>query len=54
MHGLHQRTPSMVKLKVGLHHGCSGGEHRSSGVVKLVMRLHHGSPQVVKLKVGLH
>ena len=29
-------------------------DHRSSGVVKLVMGLHHGSPRVVKLEVGLH
>ena len=44
----------MVKLKVGLHHGCSSSDHRSPGVVKLVMGLHHGSRKVVKLEVGLH
>ena len=44
----------MVELEVGLHHGCSGSDHRSPGVVKLVMGLHHGSPRVVKLEVGLH
>ena len=44
----------MVKLEVGLHHGYPGSDHRSLGVVKLVMELHHGSPIVVKLEVGLH
>ena len=44
----------MVKLEVGLHHGCSGSDHRSPGVVKLVMGLHHGNPRMVKLEVGLH
>ena len=51
----------MVELKVGLHHGCLGGDHRClggdhrcPGVVKLVMGLHRGSSMVVKLEVGLH
>ena len=54
MHGLHQESPRVVQLEVGLHHGCLSGDHRSPGVVKLVMGLHHGSPRVVKLEVGLH
>ena len=52
--GLYQESPRVVELKVGLHHGYSGSDHRSSGVVKLVMGLHHGSPMVVKLEVGLY
>ena len=44
----------MVKLEVGLYHGCPNSDYRSPGVVKLVMGLHHGSPKVVKLEVGLH
>ena len=43
-----------MKLEVGLHHGCLGGDHGCPGVVKLAMRLHRGSPMVVKLEVGLH
>ena len=43
-----------MELEVGLHHGCPGSDHRSPGVVKLVMELHHGSPTVVKLEVGFH
>ena len=39
----------MVELKVVLHHGCLGNDHRSPGVVELEMKLHHGSPRVVKL-----
>ena len=54
MYGLHQESPRVVELEVELHNGCLGSDHRSSGVVKLVMRLHHGSPRVVKLEVGLH
>ena len=54
MHRLHQESPRIVELEVGLHHGCSGSNHRSLGVVKLVMLVHHGSPTVVKLEVGLH
>ena len=53
--GLHQLgSPKVVKLEVGLHHGCPGSDHRSPGVVKLVMELYHGNPRVVKLEVGLH
>ena len=44
----------MVDLKVGLHYGCLSSDHRSPGVVKLVMGLHHGSQRVVKLEVGFH
>ena len=44
----------MVKLEVGLHHGCLGSDHRNPGVVELVIWLHHGSPRVVKLELGLH
>ena len=51
VHGLHQESPRVVELKVGLHHGYLGGDYGCSGVVKLVMRLHHGSPMVVKLEV---
>ena len=54
VHGLHQESPRMVELEVGLHHGCFGGDHRSPEVVKLVMGLHHRSPKVVKLVVGLY
>ena len=54
MHGLHHKSPKVVKLVHRLHHGCLGGDHGCSGVVKLVMGLHRGSPMVVKLKVGLH
>ena len=44
----------MVELEVGFHHGCLGSDHRSLGVVELVMWLHHGSLRVVKLELGLH
>ena len=54
MHGLHQESPKVVKLEVGLHHGCPGSNHRGPRVVKLVMGLYHGSPRVVKLEVGFH
>ena len=54
VHGLHHRSPKVVKLVHGLHHGCLGGDHGCPEVVKLVMGLHHGSPMVVKLEVGLH
>ena len=54
VHGLHQESPRVVELKVGFHHGCLGGDHGCLGVVKLVMGLHRGSPMVVKLEVGLH
>ena len=52
MHGLHQESPMVVELEVGLHHGCFGGDHRSPRVVELVMGLHHGSPKMAKLEVG--
>ena len=54
VHRLHQASPRVVELEIGLHHGCLGGDHGCSGVVKLVMGLHHGSPMVVKLEIGLH
>ena len=54
VYGLHQESPMVVELEVGLHHGYLGGDHRSPEVVELVMGLHHGSPKVVKLEVGLH
>ena len=54
VHGLHQKSPMVVELEVGLHHGCLGGDHGCPGVVKLVMGLHCGCPMVVKLEVGLH
>ena len=54
MHGLHHKSPKVVKLVYRLYHGCLGGDHGCSGVVKLVMGLHCGSPMVVKLEVGLH
>ena len=53
-HGLHQESPRVVELEVGLHHGRPNSDHRSPRVMKLVMRLHHGSPRVVKLVMGLH
>ena len=54
VHGLHHRSPKVVKLVHGLHHGCLGGDHGCPEVVKLVMGLRRGSPMVVKLEVGLH
>ena len=54
VHGHHQESPRVMELQVGLHHGCIGSDHRSPGVVELVMRLHHGSPSVVKLVMRLH
>ena len=54
VHGLHHRSPKVVKLVHGLHHGCLGGDHGCPEVVKLVMELRHGRPMVVKLEVGLH
>ena len=54
MHGLHQEGLRLVELEVGLHHGYPGSDHRSPGVVKLVMGLHQGSRRVMKLEVGLH
>ena len=54
MHGLHQESPRVVELEIGLHYGCLRSDHRSLGVVELVMWLHHGSPRVVKLELGLH
>ena len=53
-HGLHQESPRVVELEVGLHHGCLGSDHRSLGVVELDKWLHHGNPRVVKLELGLH
>ena len=53
VHGVHHRSPKVVKLVHGLHHGCLGGDHGWPEVVKLVMGLHRGSPMVVKLEVGL-
>ena len=44
----------MVELNIGLYHGCPSSDHRSPGVVKLVMRLHHGSPKMVKLDIDLY
>ena len=37
VHGLHHRSPKVVKLVHGLHHGCLGGDHGCPVVVKLVM-----------------
>ena len=54
VHGLHHRSPKVVKLVHELHHGCLGGDHGCPVVVKLVMGLHRGCPMVVKLEVGLH
>ena len=42
VHGLHQESPRVVELEVGLHHGCLGNDHRNPGVVELVMRLYQG------------
>ena len=54
VHGLHQESPRVVELEVGLHHGCLSSNHRSRGMVELVMRLHHESPSMVKLVMRLH
>ena len=43
-----------MELEVGLYHGYLGSDHRSLGVVKLVMGLHYGSPRVVKLVMELY
>ena len=40
VHGLHQESPWMVELEVGFYNGYLGSDHRS--------------PRVVKLEVGLH
>ena len=45
---------SPVELEVGFHHRCLVCDHRSPGMVELVMWLHHGSPRVVKLVMRLH
>ena len=34
VHGLHHGSPRVVELEVGLHHGCPGSDHRSPGVVE--------------------
>ena len=45
----------MVELEIGFHHGCLGSDHRSPGVVKLVMLLYHKRYlRVGKLVMGLH
>ena len=54
VHGLHHRSPKVVKLVHGLHHECQSGDHGCPKEVKLVMGLHRGCPMVVKLEVGLH
>ena len=54
VYGLHQESPRVVKLEVELHHGCSGGHHRSPGVVKLVMGLHHQRCKKMKFMMELH
>ena len=42
VHGLHQESPRVVELEVGLHHECLGGDHGCPGVVKLEIGLHQG------------
>ena len=37
LYRLHQESPKVVELEVGLHHGCLGGDHGCPEVVKLVM-----------------
>ena len=54
VHRLHQEGPRVVELKVELHHGCSGGDYRSPGVVNLVMGLHHQRCKNVKFVIELH
>ena len=54
VHGVHHRSPKVVKLVHGLHHGCQSDDHGCPREVKLVMGLHRGCPMVVKLEVGLH
>ena len=36
VYGLHQESPMMVELEVGLHYGCLSGNHRSPRVIELV------------------
>ena len=31
VHGLYQESPKVVELKVGVHHGCLGGDHGCLG-----------------------
>ena len=40
VHGLHQENSRVVELEVGLHRGCRGSNYRSPGVVKLEVGLH--------------
>ena len=40
VHGLHQESPRVMELNVGLHHGCLGSDHRNPGVVELVITLY--------------
>ena len=54
VHGLHQEGPRMVKLEVGLHYGGPGSDHRSPGVVKLVMEFHLQRCKKVKFMMVLH
>ena len=37
VHGLHQESPRVVELEVGLHHERLDSDHRSPGVMKLVI-----------------
>ena len=54
MHGIHHKSPKVVKLVHRLHHGCPGGDHGCPGVVKLVMGLHHQRYEKVKFMMELH
>ena len=47
VHGLHLKSPKVMKLVYGLH-------PRSSKVVKLVHGLHQESPRVMELEVEFH
>ena len=52
MHGLHHKSPKVVKLVNRLHHGCHGGGHGCPEKVKFVMELHHGSAKECEASVG--
>ena len=41
VHRLHQEGLRVVELEAGLYHGCPSSDHRSPGVMRLVMGLHH-------------
>ena len=54
VHGLHHKSPKVVKLVHRLHHGCHGGDHGCPEVVKLVMGLYHQRYEKMKFMMELH